>query len=103
MREIIAGILTAEEQGSRLTAAARARAPEIVQAAKKLAEGIAASAREEGRREAERASAAALEAASREKAALLAAALAETGKTLSLDDAGRRRAAGEVVRLVLGN
>lgn len=102
MRELIAEILTAEEQGSRLTAAALARAPEIIMAAKKLAEGIAASAREEGRREAERASAAAFEAVSREKAALLTAALAETEKALRLDDAGLRRAAGEVVRLVLG-
>ena len=102
MREIIAEILTAEEQGSRLTAAARARAPEIVLAAKKQAEGITASALEEGRREAGLASAAALEAASREKAALLAAALAETEKILRLDEAGRRRAAGEVVRLGLG-
>ncbi len=85
-----------------MKAAAAARALELVSAAKKKAAGLAAAGLEEARREAERASGAALEAIAGEKAARLEAAGAEIKKTLELDEATRRRAAGLVAGRVLG-
>ena len=102
MRDTIAGILAAEAEGSRLKAAAAARALDLVSAAKKKAAWIVATGLEEARREAGLASAAALEAIAGEKAARLEAAGAEIKKALELDQAARRRAAGVVAGRVLG-
>lgn len=102
MRDIIAEILAAEAEGSRLKAAAAARALELVSAAKKKAVGLSAAGLEEARREADRVSAAAHGNIAREKAARLEAAGAEINRELDLDEAARRRAAEVVARRVLG-
>ena len=102
MREVIARILAAEEEGAGLTAAAHARAAITVSSAKKRASALLPAALERAREEAAKISAAAMEAAARERAALLEAALAEAGGAFSLDRSARSRAAANVARRVLG-
>lgn len=101
MKGLLEEILSAEAEGRRLAAAARARAAEITAEAGRRAVVLAETARGQSRLEAERVSAAILQDAAREKASRLAAARAELERDLRLEEPELLRLSEEVVKRVL--
>ena len=101
MNGLLEEILSAEAEGRRLAAAARARAAELLAEAGRRARALAEAELERGRREAEKTAADILQAAALEKAARLAAARAEIESAVRLDGPELGRLADEVVRRVL--
>ncbi|OGR69277.1 MAG: hypothetical protein A2081_05515 [Elusimicrobia bacterium GWC2_61_19] len=101
MREIIAAILSAEDEAGRLVAAAAAHGRAMVLEAGKKAREITEAAALEARQAAERVLEGAQAEAAREKEALLAAAAAEIEKNAPFQGADRRAAVDFVVEEVL--
>ncbi len=102
MHEIIAKVIAAETEGTRLVTEARSRAAAILADARARAAGLSAAADREARREAGRSADGILAEAALEKEAQLNAARSEIEKETGFGEAALRRAAGEVVRRVLG-
>lgn len=101
MREIIAAILSVEDEAGRMVAEAAARGRAVVSEAKKKALEISETAAGETRLAAGLAFSAALAEAVREKEKLLAEVAAEIEKNTRLPESDRRAAAEIVVKEVL--
>ena len=102
MREIIAAILSVEDEASRMVAEAAARGRAVVSEAKKKALEISEAGSVEARQAAGLAFDSALADALREKEVLLAAAAAEIEKSVLLQADGMDAAVDVVVKEVLG-
>ena len=101
MREIIAAILSAEDEAERMVAEAAARGRAVILEARNKALEISETSSAQARQAAGLALDAALAAAAREKEALLAASAAEIGKNACLSVAERLAAVDLVVKEVL--